>query len=53
MTARKKRKCALELLLLTHRIPLRPDYDVDFTLPRDLTKAEAEHIVRIIRSLAR
>ena len=36
---------------LVHRLPLR-DFDVEMTLPRDLTAAEAKRLCELIRCLA-
>jgi hypothetical protein len=37
---------------LRHRLALRPDFDMEITLPRDLTSAEVLRIVTWLRSLA-
>ena len=37
---------------LRHRFPLRPRFDVEFSLPRDLTAEEAERICALVRALA-
>jgi hypothetical protein len=37
---------------LRHRLPLRPDFDVEIVLPRDLTGKEARRLVAWISTLA-
>lgn len=36
---------------LRHRLALRPNFDMEITLPRDLTSAEALRIVTWLRTL--
>ena len=36
---------------MLHRVPLE-DFDAQVLVPRDLTKKEAERIVRLVRTLA-
>lgn len=37
---------------LTHRLPIRPDYDAEFSLPRDLTADEVKRIAKWLEALA-
>jgi hypothetical protein len=37
---------------LRHRLPLRPDFDVEITLPRDFTGREAKRVLAWITALA-